>query len=144
MLFRVYEERDLEEMHALDEACFGPPFRFSLRAMRRFAGADHAATILAEEDGRLAGFVVAHRVQDAVYIVTVDVAEEYRRRGVGLELMQRAEQAFAGVRRVDLHVYTGNEAAIRFYERMGYRRTGVAPGFYGRDLNGWVYAKALG
>ncbi len=137
-------------MFLLDEECFAEPFRFNLRAMRRFAGAENAATILAEDDtGGLAAFVVGHRVEGAVYIVTVDVVESQRRRGVGRELMRRVEEAFAGARRVELHVFTGNAAAIRFYEGMGYRRIGAAPRFYGRDAEGkgldaWVYAKALG
>jgi len=137
-------------MFALDEACFEEPFWFSLRAMRRFAGAKRAATILAEdEDGRLVGFVVAHQEEETVYIVTVDVAQAYRRQGIGWELMQRVERAFAKARRVELHVFTENAAVIRFYEGMGYQQIGEKPGFYGRDaqgnrLDGWVYTKALG
>ena len=41
----------------------------------------------------------------------------------------RARAAGAGV--VGLHVFTGNEGAVGFYEGRGYVRVGVVPGFYG-------------
>jgi ribosomal protein S18 acetylase RimI-like enzyme len=38
-----------------------------------------------------------------------------------------------------LHVYTANTAAVRFYETIGYTRTGMAEGFYGRGLDALMY-----
>ena len=141
--FRGYEERDLEAMFALDTACFAEPFRFSLRAMRQFARAGNAATVVVEDDGRLAGFVIAHLEGETAYVVTIDVAEEYRRRGVGADLLLRSERAFAGARRVALHVFEGNTVAVRFYERLGYLRMGEAKGFYGRGMNAVVFEKRV-
>jgi ribosomal-protein-alanine N-acetyltransferase len=42
-----------------------------------------------------------------------------------------------------LHVFTGNEGAVRFYERLGYERIGIKPRFYGRGLDAFVYRKTL-
>jgi ribosomal-protein-alanine N-acetyltransferase len=136
-------------MFALDVLCFEPPFRFSPAQMRRFAEAQNARVVIAEEGGRLAGFCILHieaRGGERLgYIVTLDVRPELRRRGLGQQLMTAAElkARAAGCGTVALHVFTGNAGAVRFYETMGYVRTHAAPGFYGRGGNAWVYQKQL-
>jgi ribosomal protein S18 acetylase RimI-like enzyme len=135
---RGYRAGDAAAMFRLDEVCFDERFRFSVRAMRRFAEARNALVWVAEEDGELAGFAIAHVKAGWAYLVTLDVAPAWRRRGVAGELVERVEHA-AGVEVVWLHVLVENEAAIRFYEGRGYERVGVAEGFYGSGLDGWVY-----
>jgi hypothetical protein len=48
---REYRPGDWEAMYALDLVCFEPAFRFSKRAMRGFAEAPGAVTVLAWADG---------------------------------------------------------------------------------------------
>ena len=56
---REYRPGDWEAMYALDVVCFEPVFQFSRRAMREFAEARRAVTVLAEADGELVGFCIA-------------------------------------------------------------------------------------
>jgi hypothetical protein len=56
--FREYRPGDAEAMYALDVQCFEPVFQFSRRAMRYFAEARRAVTVLAEVDGELEGFAL--------------------------------------------------------------------------------------
>jgi ribosomal-protein-alanine N-acetyltransferase len=44
---------------------------------------------------------------------------------------------------MDLHVFTSNEEAVRFYESIGYARVGVAKNFYAQNLNALLYRKTL-
>jgi ribosomal-protein-alanine N-acetyltransferase len=45
---------------------------------------------------------------------------------------------------MELHVFTGNEAAIRFYERLRYERIAMRRRFYGGEgLDAFVYRKEL-
>jgi RimJ/RimL family protein N-acetyltransferase len=62
------------------------------------------------------------------------VARPYRRRGIGAQLMQAAEDwaRRAGVRKLELHVFPHNGPAIALYERLGYRREGVRLRHYRR------------
>ena len=120
MELRGYLPSDLDALVALDNICFEPPFRFSRSAMRSFVTAKNSrVTVATAADGSLAGFCVLHTQHakpDAVgYIVTLDVAAEYRRRGLAGELMDRAEAQAqeAGCAAVALHVFTGN--APRLY-----------------------------
>jgi ribosomal-protein-alanine N-acetyltransferase len=138
-------------MFQLDEACFVEPFRFDRESMREFAEERRAIVRIAQKpDGELAGFVIVHveRAGTAwrAYVVTLDVAPECRRMGVAARLMREVEATAmaAGVRRMQLHVFSGNAGAIRFYERMGYERMGAQKDFYGEaGLDAFVYGKQL-
>jgi ribosomal-protein-alanine N-acetyltransferase len=148
MEFRGYRTDDLDAMFALDETCFEVPFRFSRAMMRRLAEAKKARVVIAEEDG-LAGFCVVHveRVESGWvgYVVTLDVAKKWRRKGLAGELMRRVEALVRedGCGAMALHVFVGNDAAIPFYERSGYVRSGRVVGFYGEGGDAWVYRKLL-
>ena len=130
-------------MYALDLLCFEAPFRFSQREMRRFAEERGALCVLAEIDDELAGFCIAHLEGQWAYVVTLDVTPEWRRQGLAARLMTDIEEQAraAGASGVGLHVYRGNVGAIRFYERIGYGRVGMAEGFYGRALDALIYRK---
>ena len=106
-------------MYALDLICFEPVFRFSRGAMRGFAEAPGA--------------------------VTVDVAPEWRRRGLARQLMAEVETKLhsAGAEKMELHVFTGNAEAIRFYQSIGYAPLGETKDFYAQSLHALLYRKRL-
>jgi ribosomal-protein-alanine N-acetyltransferase len=147
--YRNYDPGDLDVIVKLDAACFDPPFRFSNPAMHRFIEAANAWVTVAESDGELAGFCIIHRehapAADIGYVVTIDVADPYRKHGIATQMLAAGEQwvrSFDGAGML-LHVYLKNDAAIAFYERMGYKRLGVQTSFYGNRLDGAMYWKDL-
>jgi len=146
-------------MVRLDEACFSATFRFDRSSMRRFAQAQGAVVVVAEralgalQDGSawaMSGFVIVHVEGSGAerygYVVTIDVAPELRRAGLGEQLLRRAEEQVgaAGVGRMGLHVAVDNDAAIRFYESLGYVCVGVAKRFYSTArTDASIYLKEL-
>jgi ribosomal-protein-alanine N-acetyltransferase len=152
MRLREYSSSDLGTIFALDEVCFEAPFRFSARAMRQFAEARNALTVVAENEaaGDVAGFCIAHLERAGkglgAYVVTLDVAPEYRRRGLARQMMQHIERqaAEAGCASVELHVSIENDGAIAFYESEGYERSHMVKSFYGLGRHAYVYRKAFG
>ena len=113
-----------------------------LKAIRRHA---YAAVLVAEEDDRIVGRLSigrdTHPASEHVADVGLMVADGYRRRGIGRALMENAE-AWArgvGVRKIELHVFPHNEAALALYDRLGYRRVGVRCGHF-RRADGYVDA----
>ena len=144
---RGYRSGDAGAMYALDLECFEPPFRFTRRAMHRFAEQPGAITILAEtgDPPRLAGFVIAHMEGRTAYIVTLDVAPAFRRRGLARILMSATESRAlaAGAHEIALHVFTGNTNAIQSYESLGYGRLRMAENFYAPGTHAHVYRKEL-
>jgi ribosomal-protein-alanine N-acetyltransferase len=148
---RDYRDLDIEAMFRLDIACFAPEFRFDREAMRAFAEEPSAITLVAEQmDGELVGFAIIHIERSLAarwgYVVTLDVAEEWRRQGLAGKLMREVEvrTVAAGARWMELHVFTENAAAINFYEHLGYERIAVRRRFYGaKGLDAFVYRKQL-
>ena len=149
MILRGYEPGDLDAMHALDVACFERPFRFTRRAMQRFAEAKKARVVIADIDHTVAGFCILHieraEYGRAAYIVTLDVAPDHRRKGIARALMLQAEllAAEAMCTMMALHVFIGNTAAMGFYQSAGFIRSHRSPGFYGSSLDALVLHKTL-
>ena len=107
-----------------------------LKALRRYP---HAAVLVAErEDGTLVGRLSIgrdpHPASTHVADVGLMVAADARRQGVGTALLQAAVDwaRGAGVRKIELHVFPWNEAAINLYEAFGFEREGFRKGHYRR------------
>ncbi len=85
-----------------------------------------------------------HHVAD----VGLMVAAAWRRRGVGRALLNAAEEWARDheVRKLELHVFPHNEAAIALYDAAGYRREGYRRGHFrreGRFLDAILMARTL-
>ena len=107
-----------------------------LKALRRYP---HAAVFVAErEDGALVGRLLVgrdpHPASTHVADVGLMVAFDARRQGVGTALMQAAVgwAREAGVRKLELHVFPWNDAAIALYEAFGFEREGFRKRHYRR------------
>ncbi len=104
--------------------------------------------LVAEEEGRILGFVVYTAEGTFVhsgYVRTIAVATETRDRGVGRRLMDAAEaDIFNHGPNVFLLVSTWNVAAQRFYEVRGYRRVGEITDYVRRGITEVLYRKTLG
>ncbi|HEY3461968.1 MAG TPA: GNAT family protein [Gaiellaceae bacterium] len=107
-----------------------------LKALRRYP---HAAVFVAErEDGALVGRLSVgrdpHPASTHVADVGLMVALDARRQGVGTALLRAAVDwaREAGVRKLELHVFPWNEAAIALYEAFGFEREGFRKRHYRR------------
>ena len=108
-----------------------------------------STTTVAEAGGHVAGFCVVDWKLDSGrklgHFITIDVAPELRRSGLGQLLMQAGEAQLAGMGcvAVALEVATNNIGAQAFYEHLGYQHTGRIPGYYADGTNALVLRKAL-
>ena len=105
-----------------------------LRAIRRYP---HAAVFVAEtEEGEIVGRLSIARDQHPasrhVADVGLMVAQPHRRQGIGRALLSAAvDWARAHeVRKLELHVFPHNEAAITLYEQFGFEREGYRKRHY--------------
>lgn len=142
---RSYEARDFPALHRLDRACFPPGIAYTKTGLRYFLGLNGAQCLIAEEDKRIAGFVLAEENAPLAHIITLDIAESHRRRGIGSELLREAETNLAarGVRAILLETATNNEAAIAFWKRHGYRIEAVLKRYYLGRLDAYEMRKFL-
>ncbi|MEX2644905.1 MAG: GNAT family N-acetyltransferase [Gaiellaceae bacterium] len=118
--------------------------RLSTKAIRRYP---NAAVFVAESDeGEIVGRLSLSRDQHPSSAHVADlglmVAEGWRRQGIGRALLEAAVEwaRGAGVRKLELHVFPHNEAAIRLYEQFGFEREGYRKQHYRRSTGDYVDA----
>ena len=142
---RQYEGRDFGALHKLDQACFPPGISYSKWALQYFLNLPTADCLLAEEEKRVSGFILAEENPPLAHIITLDVAESHRRKGVGTALLAEMEKQFRfkGVRSVLLETAVDNESGIAFWERHGYRTEAVVKKYYLGRVDAFEMRKRL-
>lgn len=91
---------------------------------------DENGFFVAEVDGRAVGFVGCDAYWHTFFdeemgeIHEIVVLEEYRRKGIGKKLIETAEEYLKkkGYRKTGLWVGEKNHTAIKFYEKLGYKK----------------------
>lgn len=126
--------RDTEQLVALAEQLIPLKEGATRDALLRTALHDPACTIfVAEADDRLVGFIEVRVVHDFVesapiaIIHNLIVETDYRRRGVGSQLIQRVKDEVEQRNVTETHVWTefDNHPALVFYTRHGFRLRGL-------------------
>lgn len=105
---------------------------WSERALLESLGSPGNCALISERDGRATGFIIGRHVSDEGEILNLAVRENSRRHGEGRALVELLIVTFRdhGVSRVFLEVRQSNLGGIAFYERMGFRRSGVRQSYY--------------
>ena len=88
--------------------------------------------LVAEENGVLAGYVGSQSVLGEADMMNLAVKPEFRRRGVGEELVRQliSELKAGGVSSLTLEVRASYYPAISLYEKLGFIQVGRRPGYY--------------
>ena len=102
-------------------------------------------SLLALEDTQIAGFILTEENPPLAHIITLDVAEKYRRSGIGSALLAESEGnlVLRGVRHVLLETAVTNETAIAFWQRHGYRIEATLKRYYLSRLDAYEMRKIL-
>jgi RimJ/RimL family protein N-acetyltransferase len=150
VIIRRAEPKDAEGLTRLGEAVGSEPEgwlvttngwrqvsdeRRYLRAIRRYP---NAAVFVAEDDGRIVGRLSIARDQHPASRHVADlglmVAMSHRRQGIGTRLLETALDwaRESDVRKLELHVFPHNDAAIKLYEKFGFVKEGYRRGHYRR------------
>src|SRR5580658_8338593 len=150
---RDYSPADFETLYEIDQACYPRGIAYSRAMLRWYLKQRGSFCVVAEADAEresgagivIAGFIIAQGNGDAGYIVTIDVLEGQRRGGVGTALLEEAERRLASmrVRYIELQTATNNEAGIAFWQRHGYRSSGISPGYYLGRIDAYLMNKRL-
>jgi [ribosomal protein S18]-alanine N-acetyltransferase len=143
---------DFDELWRLDQQCFVSGISYSREELAQYMRIRGAFTLVGElQDGRnaarIVGFVLATLDRRSTgHIITIDVLEEARRRGLGSQLLEAAEARLGeqGCTRVLLEVAVDNHAAIAFYKRHQYAVLKTLPRYYLGTLDALLMDKKLG
>ena len=102
---------------------------------------------LRNEVPTVVGFLIALRAGPEWELENIVVAEEFRGKGVGKQLMRKlvtqAQEANSNL--VFLEVRESNASARRFYERLGFQQTGRRKAYYSNPTEDAIlYGRTLG
>jgi ribosomal protein S18 acetylase RimI-like enzyme len=138
---------DLDALIALERAVFTTDI-LSRRSMRHFLTSPGASLIVAEEAGKLAGYVLVLYPPGSKHarLYSIAVAPHIGRRGIGPLLLAAAEQAAKrhGRTAMRLEVHEHNSRAIARYEKSGYRLFGRHRDYYDDHGEALRFEKPLG
>jgi ribosomal-protein-alanine N-acetyltransferase len=123
-----------EEIAALHARLFNPPWDAEsiTRSVEHPASASFIAQV--REPRLLAGFVIGRIAADEAEILSIGVAPEWQRRGIGRHMVEGLVRAArrADVTRLFLEVATDNEPAIALYKSLGFKTAGRRKAYYER------------
>lgn len=101
---------------------------------------------VAEVLGNVVGYIAATVTEDTGEIDSMAVDRDYRRLGVGEQLLKRTLEYFGHIhpelKVYSLEVRTTNQTAIRLYEKMGFKRKEIREGYYRDAADAIVMQKA--
>lgn len=126
MIIRKYQHEDLEFiLHKMDN-------RYSKRREDKFRLVECSKAFycfVAEDDSLIKGFIIMEELRDNVshYMVQIDVSEKRKR--IGTQLVRCVFEKIGKGGHISLCVNTDNGEAIKFYEAIGFRRSGYTDGY---------------
>jgi len=101
------------------------------RVARNIADRD-TLSLIACQGGRIIGFAIAYFGDEHAHLNLLAVQREYQRLGIGTRMLHWLEESAstAGIRAVHLEVRARNQAARRFYRRLGFVEMTLLPRYY--------------
>lgn len=138
---------DLPGLARLEAASFPDPW--SERMLASAIADLFSLVLVAEADGPaaegLAGYAVFRRGADEAELLSLAVAPEARRHGLGRRLVEDglARVRDEGARTCYLEVRPGNEPAVALYRRLGFRQVGRRRAYYRDGSDALVMALRL-
>lgn len=127
-------EDDLDAVRLIEEAAYGTD-AWSRRTLEDELVNGFSSYLVAEGNGRIAGFAGVWFMRDQLHLVTIAVDPPFQRLGIGarlllscIELARESEMPS-----VVLEVRESNTSAQALYERFGFRRLGRLRKYYKDD-----------
>lgn len=134
-MIRPFTEADMSAVVDLWKLCdLTRPWNDPTKDITRKLTVQPELFLLAEQEGRIIGSVMAGYEGHRGWINYLAVHPDHRRAGLGRQLMAAAEKRLLslGCPKINLQVRTSNAAAIGFYQSIGFAQDEVVS--YGKRL----------
>src|SRR5262245_36393966 len=134
VLLQLARASDASEIAAMsrDFIEYGLSWRWTAKRVAASIAAPNVNVLVARLERRIIGFAIMRYGDDNAHLDLLAVAPQYRRHGVGKQMLQWLEKcaSIAGTFRITLEVRVSNQGAQLFYERMGYHPLSQLPDYY--------------
>jgi [ribosomal protein S18]-alanine N-acetyltransferase len=120
---------DLPQVIAIERRAFPTPWSLAMFVLE--LSKQSGICLAALEDGVIVGYLVCSRYDTVWHLMNVAVDPVRQRQGIASALLVRLfDQADKPSEQYTLEVRTSNDAAIRLYERFGFRAAGRRRAYY--------------
>jgi [ribosomal protein S18]-alanine N-acetyltransferase len=120
---------DLPQVIAIERRAFPTPWSLAMFVLE--LSKPSGICLAATREGKLVGYLVCSRYDTVWHLMNVAVDDRLLRRGIATALIERLlELADGPGEQYTLEVRTSNDAAIRLYEKFGFRSAGRRRGYY--------------
>ena len=133
----MVSESVLKRLLSIEHACFSDPWSETM-----FVVSEIEHIITAELEEETVGFACFQHFLDECHILNVAVLPEYRKQGIGRQLMGWMLNHLEDTRDFYLEVREGNTAAISLYIAMGFQTIGKRKEYYRDKENALIMHKA--
>ena len=124
MNIRPFEIRDSDAVEQLWKDVFpdDPPHNAPRKVIQEKMSVQKELFFVAEEDGAVIGTVISGYDGHRGWLYTVAVKPEWRRKGIGRQLVDHAVNALSkiGCHKVNLQVRSTNAKVVAFYQAIGF------------------------
>src|SRR3989454_9753239 len=130
---RPATQDDTNAISLLEEASFNDPYpSYFLSELAR----DNPETFLVLTlNHEIVGHGVVDHWEDQNHLISIAVRPDSRKKGLGEALLMELEKRLSKERPLRLEVRQSNSAAIHLYSKRGFKKTGLAEGYYGDGEN---------
>ena len=124
------QQSHIAQIAALEKRCFADPW--SEASVRSELSNPLSYWLVAQEDGKLIGYVGSQSVAPEADVMNLAVAPEWRNKGIGRALMTAliAQLHSRGITALFLEVRVGNTPAQNLYRSLGFVEAGRRPKYY--------------
>ena len=114
----------------LEKQCFSDPW--SENSVASELNNRLSLWLVALDGDTVAGYVGSQSVLDEADMMNIAVHPDYRRQGIGRDLVLALAEALQkkGIRGLMLEVRQSNAPAIALYEQLGFQQVGMRPNYY--------------
>ncbi len=132
LAFRRLSLRDLPAIEEIEQHSYATPWSRSMFAGELSKPSSICLGAFDTDERGLVGYLIISRYVDAWHVMNLAVTPGLRRQGIATALLERLFDQTAGESRrgYTLEVRVSNDAAIKLYERMGFKARGIRRGYY--------------
>jgi ribosomal protein S18 acetylase RimI-like enzyme len=125
---------DFERIVDLENTCFASDLAYTRRQLRHLLTKANSTVLVETTNTIVRGFIIIlyRKGTRVAGIETINVDPAFRKQGVGLRLLNAAEECLRkkGIHKIRLEVSTTNNAAIILYENAGFKKIALLKNYY--------------
>lgn len=130
MIITKMTQTHVAQIAELEKLCFSEPW--SEKSVASELNNPLAFWLVADDNGRVAGYIGSQTVMDETDMMNVAVHPDYRKQGIATALIVGLVEELRkmGSHSLTLEVRASNENAIRVYQRLDFQQVGCRKNYY--------------